>query len=148
MGITLNMERLERFAEIIVRKLRDENYEFYINQKKHSQSMTLDEYNSKPRNPNYDQELQKIDDQRFEFLNSLNKNQLNQLDKLILSTLDLTTFNFLREVQENLFEDNSIGLTIESQKIEELTKHLLSGTLFGEYFLWCEQKSKFGKYQF
>ena len=67
---------------------------------------------------------------------------------MILSTLDLTTFNFLREVQENLFEDNSIGLTIESQKIEELTKHLLSGTLFGEYFLWCEQKSKFGKYQF
>lgn len=74
--------------------------------------------------------------------------QIEQLDKLILSTLDSTAFNFLREVEENLMKDKSIGLTIENQEIEQLTKGLLSGTLFGEYFLWCEQKSKFGKFQY
>ena len=142
------MKRIDKFAEIVIKKLRDENYEFYLDNKKLSQSITLDEYKLKQKNPNYDPELQKTEDQRFEFLNSLNENQSNQLDKLILSISDSTTFNFLREVEENLFEDKSIGLTIENQKIEELTKELLSGTLFGEYFLWCEQKSKFGEYQF
>jgi transcription termination factor NusB len=142
------MTKLEKFAEIIIKKLRDENYEFYLSQRNYSQSMTLDEYYQKLINPNYDPDSQKTDDERFEFLNSLTSKQIEQLDKLIISILDSTAFNFLREVEENLMEDKSIGLTIENQNIEQLTKDLLSGTLFGEYFLWCEQTSKFGKYQY
>ncbi|TWH98764.1 hypothetical protein IQ05_03220 [Flavobacterium tiangeerense] len=143
-----NMTKLEKFAEILIQKLRDENYEFYLSQKNYSQSMTLDEYNQKSKNPNYDTESQKTDDERFEFLNSLSAKQIEQLDKLILSTLDSTAFNFLREVEENLLTDKSIGMTIEKHNVEQFTKELLSGTLFGEYFLWCKQKSKFGKYQY
>ncbi|WP_144894325.1 hypothetical protein [Flavobacterium tiangeerense] len=142
------MTKLEKFAEILIQKLRDENYEFYLSQKNYSQSMTLDEYNQKSKNPNYDTESQKTDDERFEFLNSLSAKQIEQLDKLILSTLDSTAFNFLREVEENLLTDKSIGMTIEKHNVEQFTKELLSGTLFGEYFLWCKQKSKFGKYQY
>ena len=74
--------------------------------------MTLEEYYQMHWNPNYDPESQKTDDERFEFLNSLKSKQLEQLDKLILSILDSTAFNFLREVEENLMEDKSIGLTI------------------------------------
>ena len=143
-----NMTKLEKFAEILMQKLRDENYEFYLNQKDFSRSISIEEYYQKPRNPNYDPESQKLNDERFDFLNSLSSKQIQQLDKLILSTLDSTAFNFLREVEEKLFTDKSIGLIIESQNIEQLTKELLSGTLFGEYFIWCERKSKFGKYQY
>jgi len=141
------MTKLEKFAEII-NKLRNEKYEFYLSQKDFSQSTTIEEYYQKPRNPNYDPESQKTDDERFEFFSGLSSIQIEQLDRLILSTLDSTAFNFLREVEENLLTDKSIGMTIEKHNIEQLTKELLSGTLFGEYFLWCEQKSRFGKYQY
>jgi hypothetical protein len=142
------MSKIEVLAEVIIKKLRDENFDFYLSQRDFAKSMTTQEYFLKPRNSNIDSISQKNDDDRFEFLNGLNDKQIEQLDKLILSTLDSTAFNFLREVEENLQTEKSIGLTIENQNVEGFTKELLSGTFFGEYFLWCEQKSKFGEFQY
>ena len=141
------MDDVNEFGKKIVTKLRDENFEYYLSLREKADSMSIKEYYNLPRNPNYAPELQKIDDDRFELLNSLNEFQKQTLDKLILNILDFTSFNFLREVEENLDEDKSLGLTINGNKIEENTNHLLSGTLFGEYFLWCENLSKYGEYQ-
>ena len=142
------MDKLNEFGKIIVDKLRDENFEYYLGLRKKADSMTIEEYYNLPRNINYESELQKNDDEKFELLNSLNEAQKQALDKLILNMLDSNSFNFLREVEENLDENKSIGLTITGEKIEENTNDLLSGTLFGEYFIWCEKFSKFGKYQY
>ena len=141
------MNNIEDFAKIIIKKLRDENFKYYLDLKKRAGSMSLEEYYKLPRNPNYVPELQKIDDERFEFLNSLDETQKKALDKLMLNSLDSTAFNFLREIEENLNKEKSIGLTINGKKIEEYTKQLLSGTLFGEYFIWCENFSDFGEFQ-
>jgi hypothetical protein len=143
----IKKEKLSNLGIIIIKKLRDENFDFYLNQKEFANSLTKEDYYKKPRNLSYDPELQKNDDDRFEFLNGLNENQLKQLDKLILGLLDYTAFNFLREAEENLLRNKSIGFTIDGLKVENLTFELLSGTLFGEYLDWCEEKSKFGKYQ-
>ncbi|WP_312090659.1 hypothetical protein [Chryseobacterium sp.] len=141
------MKNVDELGKIIIKKLRDENFEYYLSQRKKAESMTLEDYYKLPRNPNYAPELQKIDDERFELLNSLNENQKHKFDKLILNILDFTAFNFLREIEENLDNENGIGLTINGKKIEEINQDFLSGTLFGEYFLWCQNCSEFGEYQ-
>ena len=141
------MKNVDELGEIIIKKLRDENFESFLAQRKQAESITLEEYKKLPKNPNYAPELQKIDDERFELLNSLNENQKQILDKLILNILDSTAFNILREIEENLDNENGIGLTINRKKIEEINQDFLSGTLFGEYFLWCQNFSKFGEYQ-
>jgi len=38
-------------------------------------------------------------------------------------------------------------LTINGKKVENINTEFLSGTLFGEYFLWIEKNSKFGEFQ-
>ena len=141
------MSNIEDFAKIIIKKLRDENFKCYLDLRNRASSMSLEEYYKLPRNPNYAPELQKIDDERFELLNSLSETQKRALDKLMLNSLDSSAFNFLREIEENLNEEKSVGLTINGEKIEEYTKQLLSGTLFGEYFIWCEKFSDFGEFQ-
>jgi hypothetical protein len=77
----------------------------------------------------------------------LNEEQLEILDRMMLNLIDNTAFNFLREVEENLDEDESIGLTINGVTVEEITQEFLSGTMFGEYFLWIEKNNKYGKFQ-
>jgi hypothetical protein len=140
-------EKYKKLGRILTQKLRDENYEAYLERKKYAKSMSIEEYEKLPKNPNYAPEFQKLDDERFEFLNSLNEEQLKILDRLMLNLLDDAAFNFLREIEENLDEDESIGLTIEGEKVEKITHEFLSGTMFGEYFLWIENNSKYGKYQ-
>jgi hypothetical protein len=140
-------DKYKKLGQILSQKLRDENYEAYLERKEYAKSMTFEEYMQLPRNSNYAPEFQKLDDERFEFLNSLNEEQLDILDKMMLSLLDNTAFNFLREIEENLDENESIGLIINGVKVEEITKEFLSGTLFGEYFLWLEKNSKYGKFQ-
>ncbi len=142
-----NSDKYKKLGEILTRKLRDENYKTYLERKKYAKSISIEEYRQIPRNPNYSEEFKKLDDERFEFLNSLNDKQLRTLDKLMLNLLDETAFNFLREIEENLEENESIGLTIEGEKVEKMTNELLSGSLFGEYFLWIEENSKYGKFQ-
>ena len=144
MGFSKNHEEL---GEIIVQKLRDENFEQFLESSNYAKSISADAYYKLPRNPNYDPEQQKLDDDRFDFLNSLNEKQSEVLSKMILNILDSTAFNFLREIEENLDEDESIGLTINGDKVENISDELLSGTLFGEYFLWLEENSKYGKFQ-
>lgn len=137
----------KEFAEIIVRKLRDENFEYFKENMDFAQKMSSEEYAKIARNPNLNPELQKLEDERFDFLNRLSKSDSEVLSRLILNLLDSTTFNFLREIEENLGEESSIGMTINGQNIENITNEFLSGTLFGEYFLWLDQYSKNGRFQ-
>jgi hypothetical protein len=134
-------------GEIIVKKMRDENFENYIRIRDYGNSMSLKQYSELPKNPNLAPELQKLNDERFEFFSCLNEMQTEILNRIILNILDSSSFNFLREIEENLEENNSIGLTINGEKVENITTEFLSGTLFGEYFLWTEKNSKFGEFQ-
>ncbi len=135
-------------GKIIIEKFRDESFKQYLMLKDYSKSISKEEYYELPRNPNIDIELQKNEDERFEFLISLNDKQIEYLDKLVLMILDFTSFNILREIEENLDENESLGLTINGNKVENISNELLSGTLFGEYFLWIDKNSKYGKYQY
>ena len=137
----------KKLAETIVSKLRDENFSSYLDAKEHARSITLNEYLSKPKKSGIDQNLEALQTERFMFLNGLTEEQLNALDKLILNLLDNSAFNFLREVEENICSQTSIGLTIENEKVENIQSEFLSGTLFGEYFLWVKEHSKFGTFQ-
>lgn len=144
------MEFSENYIElgkIVVKKMRDENFENYIKIRDYGKSMSIKQYSELPRNSNLAPEFQKLNDERFEFFNSLNEMQTETLNRIILNILDSSSFNFLREIEENLEENNSIGLTINGEKVESITTEFLSGTLFGEYFLWIEKNSKFGKFQ-
>jgi hypothetical protein len=134
-------------SEIIVKKMRDENFENYIRLRDYGKSMSLKQYSELPKNPNLAPDLQRLNDERFEFFSSLNEMQTEILNRIILNILDSSSFNFLREIEENLEENNSIGLTINGEKVENITTEFLSGTLFGEYFLWTEKNSKFGEFQ-
>ena len=137
----------QKLGQIIIHKLRDENFAEYQGLKTMAQSVSKDAYFAQERNPNYAPDLQQLDDERFLFLNGLSPEQLVALDRLILKVIDGEAFNFLREIEENLGENQSLGLTIEGQAVEELEPELHSGTLFGEYFLWAERFSRFGPYQ-
>ena len=137
----------KELGEIIVKKLRDENFEYYVKNRDFGKSMTEKEYSELPRNPNLAPEFQKLKDERFEFFNGLNDKQTEILNRIVLNILDSAAFNFLREIEENLDDNKSIGLTVNGQKVENITTELLSGTLFGEYFLWTEKNSKFGEFQ-
>jgi hypothetical protein len=137
----------KELGEIIVKKLRDENFEYYAKNRDFGKSMTEKEYSELPRNPNLATEFQELKDERFEFFNGLNERQTEILNRIVLNILDSAAFNFLREIEENLDDNKSIGLTINGQKIENITSELLSGTLFGEYFLWTEKNSEFGEFQ-
>ncbi|NND77804.1 MAG: hypothetical protein HKN39_06440 [Flavobacteriales bacterium] len=140
-------DKYKKLGQILSQKLRDENYKAYLERKEYAKSMSLEEYKQLPRNSNYAPGFQKLDDERFEFLNSLNEGQLEILDRMMLSLLDNTAFNFLREIEEYLDEDESIGITIDGVNVEKITQEFLSGTMFGEYFLWIENYSKYGKFQ-
>ncbi|WP_298537954.1 hypothetical protein [uncultured Algibacter sp.] len=137
----------KELGEIIVKKLRDENFEYYKKNRDFGKSMSEKEYSELSKNPNLAPELQQLKDERFEFFNRLNEKQTETLNRLVLNILDSTAFNFLREIEENLDDNKSIGLTINGKKVENITSELLSGTLFGEYFLWTEKNSKFGEFQ-
>ena len=144
------MEFSKEYTELgenIVKKLRDENFEYYIENREFGNSMTEKEYSELTKNPNLDSELQKLTDERFEFFNQLSEKQTEVLNRIVLNILDITAFNFLREIEEKLNTDNSLGLTINGVKVEKITSELLSGTFFGEYFLWTKEKSKFGEFQ-
>lgn len=135
------------FAKLIVKEFRDKNYANYLKNAQFSRSITLDEYSNLPKNEDYDKELQKTDDNRFEFINSLNEKQKKQLDLLILKTLDEVAFNFLKEVDQDYHFKEKLGLTFKGKNIDNIYNDFLSGSFFGEYFLWLEKFSKFGKYQ-
>lgn len=135
------------FGKKIIESLRDQNFENYKMLLDYSQSMTLEEYNNLPKNPNIDKNIQKNIDDNFKFLNSLNLFQKEQLNKLILKTLDETAFIFLREIEEGLIDDDSIGLIYKGKEISNIYNEFLSGTFFGEYFLWAENYSLYGKVQ-
>ena len=137
----------KELGEIIVKKLRDENFEYYEKNRDFGKSMSKKEYSELPRNPNLVPEFQKLEDERFEFFNGLNERQIEILNRLVLNILDSTAFNFLREIEENLNDSKSLGLTINGHQVENITTEFLSGTLFGEYFLWTEKNSKFGEFQ-
>lgn len=132
-------------ARIVVDKFRDENYSNYLKYKSLCLEISKDEFEKRIKNLAKD--LAIIEKERFEFFNSLSIKQNNALDKLILNNFDDTAFNVLREIEENLEKTESIGLTINGKAIEEITKEFLSGTCFGEYFLWLKQNSKYGNYQ-
>ena len=137
----------KEFGKIIVEKLRDENFEAYIKSRDYGKSISKKEYSELLRNPNSAPELRQLKDERFEFFNGLNEKQTEILNRIILNIIDSATFNLLREVEENLGSNESIGLTINGNRVENITSELLSGTLFGEYFLWAEKHSKYGEFQ-
>lgn len=135
-----------KLAKTVVHKFRDENFKMY----KEYQTYCLKTSNEKfyaNINPNKAEEFKSNEKERFEFYSSLNESQLRILDKLILNILDHSAFNVLREVEENLETDEGIGLTVDGKPIENINHEFLSGTCFGEYFLWLENESEFGNYQ-
>lgn len=132
-------------AKIIVSKFRDENFKNYLEYKEYCLQTSKDDFEK--RFENMAEDLALIEKERFEFYNSLSKKQSDSLDKLILNSFDDTAFNVLREIEENLNEAKSIGLTVNGQPIEKIRNEFWSGACFGEYFLWLEQKSNYGKYQ-
>ncbi len=138
----------KNLGRTIVKKLRDENFQTYLDYKEYTSSMTLDDYKDLPKNPEYDSELQKLEDDRFNFFNSLDEQQKKQLDQLILSILDATAFNFLRTIEENQAGNEGIGLIFDKKDIRQIYFEFLSGTYYGEYFLWLKKFSKFGQYQY
>ncbi len=138
----------KEFGKILVDKLRDENFQTYLEYKEYTSTMTIDEYQESFKNPEYDPELQKLKDERFTFFKSLNDEQKEQLDKLVLSVIDATAFNFLREIEEKMSGENGLRLNFGSNGIDQIYSEFLSGTFFGEYFLWIEKFSKYGKYQY
>jgi len=133
------------FGTKIIENFRDKNYKSYKQLLEYSQSMTLEEYDNIHKNPNIDKKIQENVDNSFKFLNSLNKFQTEQLNKLVLKTLDDTAFFFLREIEEGLIINESIGLTYKGKEISNIYNEFLSGTFFGEYFLWAENYSLYGK---
>lgn len=134
------------FGKVIVKKLRDENFQHFLNFLNYSKSMSLEEYD-KIKNENIDDELRKNGDNSFKFLNSLDDFQVEELKKLALRLLDSTAFNFLREIEENYIDDESLGLTFKGDDIKGIYNKFLSGTFFGEYFLWLERFSSYGNFQ-
>ena len=132
-------------AEIIVSKFRDENFKNYLEYKEYCLQTSKEEFEK--RFENMAEDLALIEKERFEFYNSLSNKQRDTLDKLMLNSFDDTAFNVLREIEENLDEAESIGLTINGKPIEKIREEFWSGTCFGEYFMWLEQKSNYGKYQ-
>lgn len=134
-------------AEIIIKKLRDENFQYYMQNRDFGKSMNEKEYSELPKNPNLAIELQELRDERFEFFNGLTQKQTEILNRIILNILDSTAFNFLKEIEENLCENESIGLTINGQKVDNIMSELISGSFFGEYFVWTEKISKYGEFQ-
>lgn len=137
----------KKLAETVVSKLRDENYAGYLHLKNQACSVSPNDHFSDHTNSLTDDHLQKLHMERLNFIRSLNEEQLLALDKLVLNMLDNTAFNFLREIEENLHSDNSLGLTIANEKVETIQSEFLSGSLFGEYFLWIKEHSKYGTFQ-
>ncbi|MCR9063828.1 MAG: hypothetical protein NXI00_07670 [Cytophagales bacterium] len=135
----------EDLAEIIVSKFRDENFKDYLEQKEYCLQTSKEEFVKLFENMAED--LAAIEKERFEFYNSLSTEQRDTLDKLILKSFDAAAFNVLREIEENLDEHKSIGLTINGKPVEQISNEFWSGTCFGEYLMWLEQKSNYGKYQ-
>jgi len=81
-------------GKIIVKKLRDENFENYIKIRDYGKSVSKNEYYELSKNPNLAPEIQKLNDERFEFFNSLNETQTEILNRIILNILDSSSFNF------------------------------------------------------
>ncbi|ARV14019.1 hypothetical protein BTO07_02140 [Polaribacter sp. SA4-12] len=84
--------------------------------------MSITEYSNLQKNKNLLSEFQKLNDERFEFFNSLTEKQTKTLDRIILNILDSTAFNFLREIEESLDENKSVGMTINGNKIENIRR--------------------------
>ena len=68
-------DKYKKLGQILTQKLRDENYEVYLERKKYAKSMSIEEYKQLPINSNYAPEFQKLDDERFKALNSFNEEQ-------------------------------------------------------------------------
>jgi hypothetical protein len=82
--------------------MRDENFENYIRIRDYGKSMCMEQYSELPRNSNLAPEFQKLNDELFEFFNSLNEVQTESLNRIILNILDSSSFNFLRGIEEIL----------------------------------------------
>ncbi len=141
-------DKYNSLGKLIVKKLRDETYDNYKKEIDNSKSLSVEEYYQLPRNIEYDKNLQNIEDERFEFFKSLNEKQKEQLDKLILKTLDETAFNILREIEDGHSLGESISLKFNNTSIDDVYDEFLSGTFYGEYFLWLKSFSDFGEYQY
>lgn len=129
-------------ASVVVRKFRDENFKNYLTFKNYCLETSKEDFQA--RNAHSFSSFEK---ERYHLYNALTPEQNEALDRLVLNQLDSTAFNVLREIEENLDADTSIGLTINGNPIEKVTREFWSGTCFGEYFKWIEQESKFGEYQ-
>ncbi len=140
-------EKHIKLAKTLINKLRDENFSYYLESTEKAAKLSQEEYDNIEKNPDYDKELQKIDDERFYFLSSLDTKQKETLNKLILHIIDSTAFNFLREIEENHHFKNSIGLTINNTNLEDVYNEFLSGTFFGEYMLWIDEYSNYDGFQ-
>jgi hypothetical protein len=138
----------QSFGELIVKKLRDESFSNYEKLMNFCKKLNFEEYQESPKNPNIDDKLQANLDENIKLLCSLTDTQKEQLDRLILKILDETAFGFLREVEESeLMNSRTIGFTYEGEDMEGIRDEFLSGTYFGEYFLWVKNFSKYGDVQ-
>lgn len=135
------MELEDRLGKFLVNALREEPLAIYYALKENALQNNIPEH--------FNEELKQERIKNYDLIQTLNSNQLAQLDKLIKSIIDHTAFSVLRETQEAMDECNGkerIKLMIEDKRATDLI--LLSGSLFGEYLLWTEKFSKHGEVKF
>lgn len=142
------MKTSDKLGQFFVQEMRDEHFKSFKQQVDWARTMTLEEYHAIDKNPDMDPGLQKTEDHRMELYISLNEEQLHQVEKLVLSTIDNNNFAFLRAAEEAKIENKGLGLQFDGVSSDDFSDELLSGTLFGEYFDWVERFSEFGSFEY
>lgn len=135
------MTDLEKFGEFVMAKCRDEIMDGH-------NSLKLSDYKNFENIG--DEQLRVTLTERKQLLDSLTSEQMQTLDKLILSTVDNFAFCFLRQLQENKsknYGNNTFDIIVNGRTSFEMERDLISGNLFGDYLAWVERKSKYGAFQ-
>jgi len=131
----------DKLGQFFVKGLREEPLNSYFRLKENALKHYIPDH--------FNEELRKKRSDQYAIFQSLNEEQLEQLDALVKSMTDSAAFLILREIQEAMdgcADTEKIDLTIEGQRATDLD--LLSGTLFGEYLLWTEKFSKYGEVEY
>lgn len=134
------MTDLEKFGKLVMTKCRDEIMDGH-------NGFKSSDYNFENVG---DEQLRQTEIERKKLLDSLTPDQIRTLDKLLLSTIDNFAFCLLREFQENKnarYHSDSFDIVINGKTTLQMEKDLISGNLFGDYFTWIEQNSRYGGFQ-
>ena len=137
----------DKFGKAVVKYFRDEIFQNFIDEKEHIINMCIDEFIKKMNSNTMVDELKNPIIEKAKLFCALTKEQIEILDRLLLSLLDSVTFNVMRALDENDKEKTGIELKVEGKDVRDL-RLIGNGMLSGEIFDWFPRFSKFGEYQF